>query len=252
MTDSTQLFSNRVENYALYRPSYPPAVLACLQRECGLTAAAVVADIGSGTGLLAELFLKNGNHVFGVEPNQAMREAAETLLAGYPNFNSIAGRAEATTLSAENIDLITAGQSFHWFDPQPAKVEFRRILRPEGLVALIWNERSQDDLAFMTAYELLLREYALNYGSFAQKHEHEPGLTLLFAGKQTLREFPNEQRLDFESLLGRHLSSSYTPLADHPRYEAMLGELRALFDQFQENGQIRFLYITRLYFGPLA
>src|SRR4051812_26588364 len=106
MSNPTRRFSSRVENYVKYRPSYPAEVVELLAAECGLTPTALVADVGSGTGLLAELFLKNGNHVFGVEPNREMREAGERLLGSYANFTSVNGTAEATTLPDRSVDMI--------------------------------------------------------------------------------------------------------------------------------------------------
>src|SRR5689334_15561560 len=134
MVDPTLRFSNRVDNYSKYRPTYPSAVLDLLAAECGLTSNALIADIGSGTGLLAELFLTNGNRVVGVEPNREMRAAGERLLANAPGFTSVDGTAEATTLAAGSVDFVTAGQAFHWFDRALARVEFARILKPEGWV----------------------------------------------------------------------------------------------------------------------
>lgn len=116
MQDSTQRFSTRVANYIKYRPLYPPAVLETLGQRCGLTDRSIIADVGSGTGILAEMFLRNGNTVYGVEPNREMREAGERLLVDYPNFHSIDGTAEATALEDGNVDFVTAGQAFHWFN----------------------------------------------------------------------------------------------------------------------------------------
>src|SRR6476469_8499971 len=141
MQDSTKRFSSRVENYIKYRPSYPPTVIDILTEHCQLTPAAVMADIGSGTGLLTELFLKHGNRVFGVEPNRAMREAGERLLAGYSNFTSVDGVAEATTLPDHSVAFVTAGQAFHWFDVAKTRQEFIRILQPQGWAVLVWNVR---------------------------------------------------------------------------------------------------------------
>jgi len=112
--DPTARFSNRVENYIKYRPGYPEAILDTLCDECGLTAEAVIADIGSGTGILAEIFLKSGAAVYGVEPNREMREAGERLLGAYPDFTSREGKAEATGLPDGSVDLVTAGQALHW------------------------------------------------------------------------------------------------------------------------------------------
>src|SRR2546430_17738249 len=131
-------FNNRVENYIAYRPKYPAAVAEFLRNELGLSAASVVADVGSGTGILSELLLQAGCTVFGVEPNAAMRAAAERLLAAYPNFKSVVGTAEATTLTDASVDFVTAGQAFHWFDAAGARREFTRILQPGGWVVLEW------------------------------------------------------------------------------------------------------------------
>jgi len=76
MTDVTQRFSSRVENYIKYRPGYPNEVIETLRSECGLTSGSIIADVGSGTGILTEMFLRNGNTVYGIEPNREMREAA--------------------------------------------------------------------------------------------------------------------------------------------------------------------------------
>src|SRR5215469_16795520 len=139
--DAKQRFSNRVTDYARYRPSYPPELLDLLRMECGLQHEQNIADIGSGTGLLTKLFLENGNRVFGVEPNGEMRSAGEEVLRGYPNFTSIDGSAEATTLADSSVDFISAGQAFHWFDVELARGEFRRILKPGGWVVIVWQDR---------------------------------------------------------------------------------------------------------------
>ncbi|HEX6383815.1 MAG TPA: class I SAM-dependent methyltransferase [Anaerolineae bacterium] len=250
--DPTRRFSDRVENYVKYRPRYPPAFLACLRQACGLTPASVIADVGSGTGILSELFLKNGNSVLAVEPNDAMRQAAEARLSHYPNFTSINGPAEATTLPDRSVDFITAGQSFHWFEAQRAKAEFTRILRPGGYVVLVWNRQRVGATPFMSSYTALLERYALDYHSVKHTKESvDEDIALLFDGQMQVRSFPNEQRFDFEGLRGRLLSSSYAPLPDHPHYEPMMAELRRLFDIHEENGQIVFKYETHLYFSQV-
>ena len=136
MLKPTERFSTRVENYVKYRPGYPPAVLDLLKAECGLTPASVIADIGSGTGILTRLFLGNGNHVFGVEPNQAMREAGEQLLADFGGFVSVAATAEETTLPDRSADFVTAGQAFHWFNLARTRPEFARDLEAGWLACL--------------------------------------------------------------------------------------------------------------------
>src|SRR6185437_8847127 len=163
MLRSTERFSTRVENYIKYRPSYPTGVLELMRARCGLAATATVADVGSGTGILTELLLETGAQVFAVEPNKEMREAAERLLSDYGRFRSVAGAAEATTLPQASVDLITASQAFHWFDIPKARRELARVLKPQGWVVLIWNERPADAGAFHDEYDRLLRRHAAEY-----------------------------------------------------------------------------------------
>ena len=113
MTDSISRFTRTVENYVKYRPSYPFAVVEFLQRTCQLMPASVIADVASGTGFLAEIFLKGGYQVIGVEPNAGMREAGQHFLRNYPSFVSVPATAEETTLDPHSVDMITAGQAFH-------------------------------------------------------------------------------------------------------------------------------------------
>ncbi len=248
--NSTQRFSSRVDNYVKYRPGYPLAILDFLRTECGLTPDSVIADIGSGTGLLARLFLDSGNRVLGVEPNREMREAGERLLAHYPNFTSIAATAEETTLPDHCVDFVTAGQAFHWFDPVKAPIEFLRILRPRGCVGLIWNERLQNSAPFQIAYEQLLRTYGTDY---AEVSHHALGLddfrAFFHNDSFQTRSFSNVQVFDFEGLRGRLLSSSYAPEASHPNHEPMLRELRTIFDTHQVDGQITFEYNTEVHYA---
>ena len=126
--NTVQRFSNRVENYVKFRPGYPPEVLQLFHDEMKLRPDSVIADIGSGTGISAKLFLENGNEVFGVEPNDAMRSAAENFLSGYSKFRSVNGTAENTTLDESSLDFVIAAQAFHWFKPEETHGEFKRIL----------------------------------------------------------------------------------------------------------------------------
>jgi SAM-dependent methyltransferase len=252
MTNSIQRFSTRVENYIKFRPDYPSGVLDLLQTDCALRSDSIIADIGSGTGILSELFLKNGNQVFGVEPNEPMRKAAEQLLRGYDRFVSIEGSAEDTTLAAESVDLVTAGQAFHWFDPERARVEFSRILQRDGWVALFWNERRLDTTPFLRDYEALL----LRYGTDYQEVRHENVRTLIAdffsPAKHDFASFHNMQRLDLESLKGRLFSASYTPEPGHPNFEPMLAALANIFSKHADHGVVDFIYDTTVYYGKLV
>jgi ubiquinone/menaquinone biosynthesis C-methylase UbiE len=252
LTDSKQRFSNRVADYVRYRPGYPRAILDTLRDECGLTPASVLADIGSGTGLLSRLFLDNVNLVYGVEPNTEMRAAGEQLLRAYPKFRSIAASAEATTLPDASVDFVVAGQAFHWFDPQAARTEFARILRSSGWVAVIWNERRIETSALLREYEAMLRKYSPDYAQVSAKYPEDARMAEFFGpGELRQRTFPNEQIFDFEGFRGRLLSSSYSPPKGHPNHKLVLTELKRIFDAHNENGRVRVEYTTHLYYGRL-
>lgn len=252
MSDPTRRFSSRVEDYIKYRPSYPGAVIATLRAHCDLAPTSVVADIGSGTGLLTELFLRNGNPVFAVEPNDAMRAAGENRLGHYPGFRSVSGTAEQTSLADQSVDLVAAGQAFHWFERAKARDEFQRVLRPAGWVALIWNERETQSSAFLVAYEALLSQYSTDYAQVDHRQIDDNVLAEFYGPVGfKLVTYPNRQLFDHTGLRGRLMSSSYAPEAGHPDHEAMLAELGRIFDTYQENGQVAIEYTTKLFFGRL-
>lgn len=252
MFDSTRRFSNRVDNYIKYRPRYPIEVLTFLREELNLQPADIIADVGSGTGILSELFLQNGNVVYGVEPNREMREASIRLLSDYDHFKPIAGTAEATTLASNSVEFITAGQAFHWFDPKKTRIEFSRIIKAGGYVILIWNTRWSEDSPFLSEYEDLITRYAVEYRDVCHKHVSDEALEQLYGGNNFgLEGFSNYQLLDLESLKGRLLSSSYAPLEGHPNHAPMIAGLEDLFARYATEGQVRFEYKTQLYFGKL-
>jgi len=245
----TERFSSRVEDYIRSRPSYPSAAIDLLQTRCGLAPAAVVADIGSGTGILTELLLESGAQVIGVEPNDAMRAAAEARLGAQTRFRSVNGTAEATTLPPASIDLLVAGQAFHWFDVEQARREALRLLRSAGFAALLWNERPPEATAFLADYEALLLRHAAEYAQITASRADEASMRAFFGGAMELQTFPNRQTFDFEGLKGRLMSSSYAPEPAHPQHEPMMAGLRELFGRHQHRGQVVFPYRTLVYFG---
>ena len=156
--NATIRFSSRVENYTKYRPGYPHGLMDFLKDACQLKPDHVVADIGSGTGLLAELFLENGNLVYAIEPNPDMRAVAERSLRRYPQFRSLAAMAERTTLSDRSVNLVAVGRTFPWLEPNQALSEFERILKPEGWAVIIWFKQKSSS-PFLAKYEELRLSY---------------------------------------------------------------------------------------------
>jgi SAM-dependent methyltransferase len=249
--DATQRFSSRVDNYVRFRPGYPPEVLDLLKSECGLTPGSVIADIASGTGIFTRMLAENGNQIFGVEPNDDMRRAGERFLQQYSRFTSVAGTAEATTLPDHSIDIVTAAQAAHWFERQKARREFIRILKPDGWLVLLWNERRTDSTAFLREYEHLLLEYGTDYKEV--RHERTTAEITDFFAPSPFRSCALEMRqeVDYAGLEGRLLSSSYTPASGHATYEPMLRELRRIFDAHQLRDRVSLDYNTLVYFGQL-
>ena len=249
--NATTRFSDRVDHYVRYRPGYPAELFDCLAEHHGLTAGAIVADIGSGTGISARLFLERGCAVYAIEPNAAMRAAAERDLSNFPAFHSIGATAEETTLQSSSLDWYVAAQAFHWFDVSRARAEAQRILRASGKALLVWNDR-RDDTPFLTEYDAFLHEFGTDYAAVSHRNATADGrLPAFFGCEPTPHAFAYSQRFDFDGLTGRVLSSSYTPPPEHPRHQPMLSALRALFDRHASGGMIDFAYTTRAFVGQL-
>lgn len=248
---TTERFTNRVADYIKYRPAYPAEILTLFRKEMNLQASSVVADIGSGTGISAKMFLENGNRVFGVEPNRAMREASLKFLEDYPNFESVDGTSEATTLADQSVDFVVAAQAFHWFDVEKTRTEFQRIVKTGGFAVLMWNERQLDSNDFLREYEHFLNHFATDYNEVRHENTNNEVIGNFYQKDFSKATFQNSQSFDFEGFKGRVKSSSYTPAEENPLYEPMIDELKRLFAKHAENGKIEILYDTNIYYGKL-
>ena len=249
--DPTRRFSSRAGWYARYRPGYPGGIIKILEKEMRFSRREVVADIGSGTGLLARVFLENGNRVFGVEPNRSMRSYAERDLGSFGNFVSVAGTAERTTLPPESVGLVTVGQALHWFDPAPAADEFSRISKPRGNLCIAYNERKMDRLG--RAYEEVVRKHQRARAREIRRSYDDGHILRFFSGNRcSIFTLPNVQTLDFEGLMGRFLSASYLPnTREKKRVAAMRADVEGLYDEFNRGGKVKVRYVTKLYLGPV-
>lgn len=253
MSNNENRFTKTVVNYEAYRPHYPQEVLEVLINECSLKNSDIIADIGSGTGILSELLLSNGNIVYGVEPNSAMRQVAETKFQKNSRFHSINGSAENTTLESHSIDLITAGTAFHWFDPLEAKIEFKRVLNKKGWVLLVWNVRDVSSSPLVSDYEDLLLTYCHSYkDSKAQAFDKTAVKGFFEPNEMIIKSFPTHQMFDWQGLKGRLLSSSYCLDPVDPLYGAMIAALKKIYARYQKNEYVEFRYETRLIYGQLT
>ena len=247
--DSTTRFSNRVEDYVKWRPNYPQKIVKDLQNDYSLSIDKIVADIGSGTGISSELFLKGGYAVIGVEPNEAMRERSKELLSNYSKYIAVDGTAEQTTLGNESVDVIVAGQAFHWFDQAKTRAEFQRILKQDGIVILLWNERLTDT-DFAKEYDQFIIDHGKEYVKLDHRNVNAEQIASFFnPGTCQLRTYKNQQRFNFDGLKGRLLSSSYMPTDTDKNFETMLLALKQLFEKHNENGMVHIDYDTKVYIG---
>jgi len=252
MIKSTERFSDRVANYIKYRPTYPQQVIDSIFSECQIETGARVADIGSGSGIFSQLLLAADLRVFAVEPNETMRAAAEQLLSGHANFTSVDGRSECTNLADASIDLVTAAQAFHWFDGEATKLEFSRILKPGGYLALVWNQRRLDQ-PFHQDYERMLRRYATDYNSVNHMNLTDEDFDkFVYPAKFTTFEFENSQHFDLTGFLGRMQSSSYTPKNNTAEHGKLIAAAEELFNRYEADGSVRFEYTTRLYIARFS
>jgi ubiquinone/menaquinone biosynthesis C-methylase UbiE len=251
MKDATEKFTNRADNYNKYRPDYPKEILGEM-RQYGIGKDSVIADIGSGTGKLTQLFIENGNRTFAVEPNDDMRRAADALFAMHPNYIPVKGTAENTTLREKSIDCVTAAQAFHWFDPQKTMAEFKRILKDNGVLALVWNTR-KTDAAFPREYESIIQSYSERYNEAGHRDIHEKTIQTYFDRDYRKIVFPHHQKFDFDGIIGRYLSASYAIQEGTGRFEQLAGELKTAFQKHKEaDNTVRFNYDTELYIGRIT
>lgn len=251
LKDSTKRFSNRVENYIKYRPSYPEKLIQEFKKKQIISRDTVIADIGSGTGIFTELLLKTGCQVYAIEPNDKMRAAAERKLQKISNFTSVSGTAENTKLTNNSIDLITVAQAFHWFDLEKTKIEFKRILKEKGYITLVWNVRLLK-IDFQKEYNELLLQHCPEYVSVDHRRISEENIKKFFGSTIDYFSCENSQLFDLDGLIGRVLSSSYSPKENQEEYQPLVKDLGELFKKYEENGKVKFDYIIEMYYGHLS
>src|SRR2546428_1340971 len=233
--DFTRRFTGRALFYSTSRPSYPIQILDILRTEIGFDQTFVVADVASGTGLLSELFLTNGNPVIGVEPNDDMRIFAEKSLGKFPKFLSLRGTAERTSLESTSVDLVTVGQALHWFDCEAASKEFARILKPNGHVCIAYNDRNKED-PFMKGYDKIVSKYGRNRAN-VPNIDHNYLSRFFKNGGYKESSISNEPILEFVVLFHRITYASYiTSPPDEKQFDALGGRADRFVRAYQKPG----------------
>jgi ubiquinone/menaquinone biosynthesis C-methylase UbiE len=244
-------FNKRSEKYDLYRPRYPDALLNLMEKEAGLSGDSVVADVGSGTGLLTELLLREECKLYCIEPNGEMRNIAKEKFYQIANCSILEGAAEATSLPDDSVDIITAGQAFHWFDKSKSKAEFRRILKRSGKVVLVWNTRVKSSEGINPEYERLVKKYSKDYHASGVGATNTDAIKEFFNENFRYFELKNDQLLNTEGLLGRYLSASYAISENDHRFGQMKNEFAEIFETFEENGKVKIDYKTEVFIGSI-
>jgi SAM-dependent methyltransferase len=233
----TERFSERADAYVAARPSYPVESVDVLLDGLGDPAALAVADLGAGTGISARVIAAAGPLVYAIEPNAKMREAA----AVDPRVRWVNGTAEATTLPDASVDVVAAFQAWHWVEHPAGVAEARRILRPHGRLAAIYNERDERD-PFTAGYGEIVMKYATD-----ATEQHRADALTAFAGIDPARtqrfEYVNVHRLDRDGLHKRADSSSYLPHTGEDS-EAMHAEIDDLFTEWERDGHVNMHLVT--------
>ena len=250
--ESFQRFEQRAEDYAKYRPRYPAALLNHWWRTLNLRVGQPVADVGSGTGIFTQLLLERGLAVHAVEPSDAMRGAAEAALRSFSLFVSVNGTADTTTLASGSVEVIFCAQAFHWFNHESTRSEWRRILRPNGFAALVWNNVDYGG-AFGQKYLAVLREVGTRTREVQEASLGAQTSNVLFPpGCAEVVKLPNEQQLDLDGFIGRTVSNSFMPKPGDARFSEMVQRLEQLFAEHQRSNLVRIGYATVAISGQIG
>ncbi len=249
--DNTLKFTGKATIYAKARPSYPSEFIDYLYSDVGINIDSAIADIGSGTGILSKALLEKGSDVYCIEPNKDMRKIAENNLAHYPNFHSVNGTAEKTTLDMGSVDFITVAQAFHWFDVGSFKAECQRILKHNRKVILVWNSReSTSELVKESAF--IFKKYCPNFYGFCGGLEHvDINIAKFFNNNFEQIFFSNDLIFDKAKFIQRCLSASYSLKETDSEYKSFVSELEMLFDKYAANEMLTMPNKTEAYIGQL-
>lgn len=246
---SQDKFSGKSDNYDKYRPPYPQEMIDFICT-AGNQTSEVFADIGSGTGKVAEFLLKKNKIVYAVEPNEDMRKIAEKSLGENEKFHSLNQTAENTTIKTDSVDNIICGESYHWLDNIRTKLEFKRILKKEGFIFLLWTTPGQNE--YDQELGILFQQFCnKNNSEIINVSKEERAIHLFGEGNYKKAEFKNIIDQTFEGLLGGCLSSAFAPKPGDADYAEYVEAIRDIFDRYSQAGKIKTTFITRCFYGIL-
>lgn len=249
--NNTIKFNGKADTYAIARPTYPAEFIDYLYNKTGFSDESIIADIGAGTGILTKLLLERGSSVFAVEPNNDMRSKAGMLIKDYDKLIIVDGTAEDTTLGDNSMDFITVAQAFHWFDVDMFKKECKRIIKKNGIVVLVWNNRVEESPIVKDSAEIF-KKYCANFNGFSgSRISKNDNINRFFDNKNDVVEFENDLKFDCDGFINRSLSSSYSLSKDDKMFDRYLAELKDLFYKYADNGILTMPNKTTAYIGGM-
>ena len=248
--DSKTAFTGKAENYARYRWDYAAGAVEAIFEIAELSKDSVVADIAAGTGILTRHFAGRVEKVFAIEPNPDMRAVATRDLASFPSVSLIDGSAEATTLSANSVDLISVAQAIHWFEPEAAGKEMRRILKPTGILAIVKNIVVADQQSGALE-EMINKELGPGHTAVYPATRKLP-VEYYYGGEYQKLTFSIRSRLNWQQFFGLLSTISYMPAEDDPRLVKLKDAARSYFARYSQDGILSSDGVTELLIGRPA
>ena len=249
--DTTKNFDGYAKDYTVGRPNYATQLIDSIFNNYGLSENSIIADIGSGTGKFSRQLLDMGSIVYSVEPNDDMRHVAETELSEYPNFISIHGDAENTTLESGLIDFITTAQAFHWFDVQKFRNECIRILKENGRAALIYNVRDKSDILNQELYQIYSRYCPRFKGFSGGIVKDDTRIKDFFGGYYDYLSFDNPLFFDKDRFVARSLSGSYSLKESDVEYTKYMDAIIDTFNRHSSDGIVKMENASVAYIGSI-
>jgi SAM-dependent methyltransferase len=218
-------FAAAAEVYERARPSYPQDAVDWIVERADLRPGRLVVDLAAGTGKLTRLLVPSGAELVAVEPVPEMRRKLEEVV---PGVEAVAGTAERLPFADGSVDVVTVAQAFHWFDHARALPELHRVLRPDGLLVLVWNSRDltsplQLELESLLSHLREGRQLAQLDRSWRAELERSP----LF-GPPEERRFGHVQHLTADGLVDRVHSTSFVAAMKPVDRDELLVRVRAL------------------------
>ncbi|WP_344218122.1 class I SAM-dependent methyltransferase [Kribbella sancticallisti] len=224
--------------YDAGRPTFPADALTWILGPGRLQ----ILDLGAGTGKLTQVAAALGHDVVAVDPSEEMLAVCRKL----PGVDTMVGAAESIPLAHASVDAVIVGQAFHWFDHARALPEIARVLRPHGVLGLLWNNYDT-----VVPWVRRLHRAMIGEDFLAGNDEFDPMPTLLqsdlFSMVETAR-FRHWHDLDRSGLRQLAMSHSRVAVLTESRRESVLDQIDAIYDGTARPPEpLRMPYFTNCY-----